>query len=1106
MKHLFLLLVLLAFSLLGAVPASFDKEGRLRMEEMTFHLDFWDEANKQTYSQAKNGYFKLTESKSENGIQLCKGTYNFDGKRGTWTAKLTPSGEEATYECQYDGAFVGGSLNAVLPISNYVGQTVYIDGKPISLQMVKPEGASNNYLNLDAIHSFGLPTRKGLLTFTSQNKIRLLIQDFRPRKNIFNLHIYAQKDSVKSTYFHKLQLSFIPYDTIPIDLRAAANMGFQDKVANDAQGGWTDQGPDNDLRSLPVGQNKFEDTLFDIIDPAKNNGKSCLVLRGGERMKLDKVLETSVQGNIHGKWLFLLHARAWATGGDELGTITITYADGTKSEITPKRNVHAGNWWKPKKTSDADIVWSATNAKNEPIGLYRSAHAIEDKQIRHIRFESADNSLWLVVAASVGQAIPLTPKNVPYVITQGQEWQPIDFALNQVKPGSAMDFSWRLDKPAGKYGPAVLRNGHLEFRDRPGKPLRFYGSNLCFDACYLERDEAERVADSIAALGFNLIRFHHHDGAQSRRPLMTSPNDSTKLNSEAMDKLDYLYYCLKQRGIYITTDLYISRRPGNITIPEYPRPLSSATIYKALFWISDAVYENWLKHTTERLNHVNRYTGKAFKDDPALITINIINEGNILDVWNKDGLVIQAYEKRFQQWLQDKGLSPKDKPERERLMNQFLLEVYHQRFAQAVKDLRALGLKVPLSDQNMNLNLTLTQIRTQYDYVDTHFYINHPRFSINRWAPPIVCDQDSYLKKPFYLWKGLTQAHLLDRPFSISELDFCKPNLYRGEGPVLVGAMSGLQDLDILVHFAYAHQADHALQNNIATNTFDISNDPLKFIVHRIGSSLFLGSGIQPTRTTFVIVCDNKTKLPRSLNTSESFSQLSVIAKTGILLVSSEEELQKKLPQGAILLKPAVGFPEYAEKYGKVLSLTDKDLLDKALEAAGLRANIAKDGTISSEGNAIAHNIPNKTFRATAKDCEAFVLPEKQRLQGKYLTVNNRKNFGVFGAISLNSEPIDQTSRLLFIHATTAQAYRARFSSEEMTELQDWGKDHFLVKDGQADVSLKLAPGSWKVWAIDTSGKRLAEIPAAYQDGILRFRTSVFHKFGSVFAYELVQS
>ena len=49
-------------------------------------------------------------------------------------------------------------------------------------------------------------------------------------------------------------------------------MGFADSVANDRKGGWTDQGPDNDLRIFPVGRHCYGPAVFDVIDPSTNNG------------------------------------------------------------------------------------------------------------------------------------------------------------------------------------------------------------------------------------------------------------------------------------------------------------------------------------------------------------------------------------------------------------------------------------------------------------------------------------------------------------------------------------------------------------------------------------------------------------------------------------------------------------------------------------------------------------------------------------------------------------------------------------------------------------------------------------------------------------------
>jgi len=62
-----------------------------------------------------------------------------------------------------------------------------------------------------------------------------------------------------------------------LPLSKTANRGFRDEVAGDGVGGWTDQGG-NDFRHMPVGDQMLCGVPFRILDPAKNGGKSCLVL------------------------------------------------------------------------------------------------------------------------------------------------------------------------------------------------------------------------------------------------------------------------------------------------------------------------------------------------------------------------------------------------------------------------------------------------------------------------------------------------------------------------------------------------------------------------------------------------------------------------------------------------------------------------------------------------------------------------------------------------------------------------------------------------------------------------------------------------------------
>ena len=62
-----------------------------------------------------------------------------------------------------------------------------------------------------------------------------------------------------------------------VDLRSACNWSHIDPVPGDGKD-WLDWGPNNDLRHLPRGDQKFEEIEFHVIDPATNSGKSIIMV------------------------------------------------------------------------------------------------------------------------------------------------------------------------------------------------------------------------------------------------------------------------------------------------------------------------------------------------------------------------------------------------------------------------------------------------------------------------------------------------------------------------------------------------------------------------------------------------------------------------------------------------------------------------------------------------------------------------------------------------------------------------------------------------------------------------------------------------------------
>ncbi|MBQ7666889.1 MAG: hypothetical protein IJS46_02715, partial [Kiritimatiellae bacterium] len=111
-------------------------------------------------------------------------------------------------------------------------------------------------------------------------------------------------------------------------------------------------------------------------------------------------------------------------------------------------------------------------------------------------------------------------------------------------------------------------------------------------------------------------------------------------------------------------------------------------------------------------------------------------------------------------------------------------------------------------------------------------------------------------------------------------------------------------------------------------------------------------------------------------------------------------------------------------------------------------------------------------------------------------------------AASLDGAPVPAASRILLALLTDVQSAGTRFSDATRTEITAWGKG-LLVENRDARVELRLAPGGPPptVWAIATSGERLATVPSSYdpETGILRFTASTSQPFGGCLFHDIIR-
>ncbi len=990
-------------------------------------------------------------------------------------------------------------LCASMPIEKYCGRELLIDGKKVTLPLEFHKKAGHAIYGGEASELM-IPTVNGKITF--RGRFGVVLQDNRAfNGDTYSLRLLftpARGKMDKSSL--DLAITVEPFQSTPLDLAAAATTGFVDEEGDDGKGGWTDQGAENDLRMIPTGKQRWSGTDFQIIDPAKNGGKSCIVLAGPHRGYFPAEVKAPQTKPVRGSWLYLLHALAWPSDNKEIGAVTVIYADGSRSRIPVTGGADVGNWWGPAGRDNGDVVWIGEN-KSAFVGLYRSAYPIENKPVKEIGFRSNGLSVWGIVAASVSADRVPKQQSAPAWIMEGDDWKPIVYHKD-FRKGSVLDFSNRLDAPAGKYGPPEIRNGRMVFRDRPDIPVRFYGTNLCGFSQYLDREWAERLADRIAALGYNAVRFHHHDNRLGLRREAT--DRSTDLDPMYLDQLDYLTECFRKRGIYYTTDLYVSRRTAKGEIPEFPDQILSSKAYIALVFVLPSAMENWKRFAKNWLTHVNPYSGVAPKDDPALITLSLINEDNIATCWYATPESTRIYLQKFEEWKKAKNPDGN----RSQQFAAFLVETYDKAYAEMKDFVRGLGVKTMLTDQNMSAELLLSVMRAQYDFVDNHFYWDHPSFPEAKWQLPSAASNLSAISQEARMPGRIFPTRLLDRPMTITEFDYAKPNFFRAEGAVLTGAYASLQDWDGLFQFAYSHSREKVIHDNITESHFDTSTDLVKSLAQRIGVRLFLDRELKPAPLAFAAVLTGGKGMTFNSNYSNEIARLGLIARVGTLILPDGNP--DRIPAGVDgLLDLGVNFPAAKGKLPVFrAAASDTGLLTEMAAAGVLKPEWfdLEKGVFHSSTGQISLDSGNGTFKAVAPSCEALILPEKMRGRGNFLTVDNRVGRGVFSVMSLDNRPLAESARILLLHLTDSQASKMKFSSSRMTRMDSWGMMPFLAARGEAEIELATAPGAeYTLYTADTAGERLAEIPVERTESGIRFPVKVFTGKGPVFVYELVR-
>lgn len=213
---------------------------------------------------------------------------------------------------------------------------------------------------------------KGRIIHSQLEATKCASSDSAAARYLYNLFAYAAEspklwpealpmnDPVRADYVAAEQA------LEPIDLAPYANIPFNDEVEKDGKGGWTDQGA-NDFRMMPLGRQKAAGVFFEILDPARNNGKSCIGLRGPLAPHYPSAVRgIKINNRKYGR-IFFMHTAAWMQGKGPACVYRIHYADGTSADFKIQNEQNLGDWYRVFNLPEAKVGIVRKGALGHPV-------------------------------------------------------------------------------------------------------------------------------------------------------------------------------------------------------------------------------------------------------------------------------------------------------------------------------------------------------------------------------------------------------------------------------------------------------------------------------------------------------------------------------------------------------------------------------------------------------------------------------------------------------------------------------------------------------------------------------------------------------------------
>lgn len=885
----------------------------------------------------------------------------------------------------------------------------------------------------------------------------------------------------------------IPQTFTPLDLRPFANRGFVDDVEGDGVGGWGDGGPDNDFRNFTLyGNQNFCGVDFDIINPASNNDKSCIVLRGQKDERLPLSVEIDVNQKAGGA--YFLHAASWASASN--GKYIFVYADGTEyaHELVLKEDI--ADWWGVTEAENLRTAWEGEcpRAGMISLGLFALENPYPEKEIAKLKLVSnGDGSYIHIVGVTLTDKTPVLPERVidDTHNPDTSDWWEYQYPRNfEEKEGTPLDGSFLLDAPAGKHGFATAVDDHLVFED--GTVERMYGVNSGSTSNIRSYEDSEYTAMVLAQQGVNLVRVHMLLLAYNETPgifgNMRTISDTGSIDPKMLDRFHYYVAKLKERGIYIWLDLHVGRQ--TMADDDIRLPWDSYSLY-----FDDKYIENMKKTIEQIMAPVNPYTGVPLAQEPAIVVGSFVNESHVYEsklqndyyrnmaqekynkwlcekyptrealhnAWLDDGNGLAEDEDQFKGTVKVQGMNERSRVYRRGQDNmEFFGKVMEDFTNELTEHYRSIGGKQLLNTGQLwgTFPMAFAKSNEVADIMDWHMYFYHPNgdtsgFKVDQTIPGRPMSWLTHIDTG--VLASYSGTRLKGYPYTISEWNNGELNAYSSEINLLCAAYTGMQNM-------YPMWFAAVPTGRLYTPDYRWSNKPYAMNAAFCGletpaSAEVLLPGCIAHRA--VTESEYSYYEPKNGENFYSGAQQGYKMKTNAYLVAkagiADRDVDNTQSGYENLVLAAARDAEQNNK--PYVSLTDELYMDKQKGIFKMNTGKSQAACGFIEGEVI--------------ELDDIIMEPATR----YCTI-------ALSSLSKDKDIYEQDQLLLTVSARARRD--GTVLSPDGTKILNRGIDRVVVEPVKGKFTLKT-DADVKVYALSTEGKRTVEVPVVKGDGVSTF-------------------